>query len=258
MFPRRHQKAFTIIELYVTVSIIAIIASLILPSLSRAKARAASIDCVNNQRQMGVAMHLYAADTEFFPSECYLTSDPVKRAVYWFDGLRTYTSSTWGSNVTKCPSYKWYVDAGGYQGGGASLPFGSYSFNAHGSGELLQAMASGYTGPSQGLGSATLTFAGSPGVGDGGVVAPSDMYAIGDANLFHAFSPPAANGQQGGAATYYWFLPGWTVNPMTQHPGGLNMLLVDGHEEHVATNKLFTTDVNWRKRWNRDNKVPTP
>src|SRR5206468_3458290 len=98
MFPRRYQNAFTIIELYVTVSIIAILASLILPSINRARARAANIQCVSNQRQIGVAMHLYAADTEMFPAECYMVSDPVKRPIYWFDGLQTYTTSPWGTS----------------------------------------------------------------------------------------------------------------------------------------------------------------
>jgi prepilin-type N-terminal cleavage/methylation domain-containing protein/prepilin-type processing-associated H-X9-DG protein len=258
MFSRRHQNAFTIIELYVTVSIIAILASLILPSINRARSRAASIQCVNNQRQMGVAMHLYAADTRYFPSECYFTGGATnKQPIYWFDSLKTYTGAPWGTSVMKCPSYKWYTDAGGPDGAnGARLPFGSYSFNAHGSGETLQAMGPGYTGPGQGLGNANAMFAGAPGVGEGAVVAPSDMYAIGDASLFHVYTPPAANGQPGGAATYYWFIRDWTINPLTQHADGLNMLLVDGHAEHVSTNHLFSTDLNWRRRWNRSNAVP--
>jgi prepilin-type N-terminal cleavage/methylation domain-containing protein/prepilin-type processing-associated H-X9-DG protein len=53
-------RAFTLIELLVVVSIIAIIASLILPALARAKARAQGSFCLNNTRQLAVAWMLYA------------------------------------------------------------------------------------------------------------------------------------------------------------------------------------------------------
>src|SRR5207247_1234817 len=118
---------------------------------------------------------------------CFFQNDPVKRPVYWFDGIQPYTASRWGTAITKCPAYKWFTDGGGLVAGGASLPFGSYSYNAHGSGESLQALAYGYAGPGEGLGSANAIFSGSRGVGECGVKAPWDMYAMGDANLFHAF-----------------------------------------------------------------------
>ena len=60
----RRQRGFTLVELLVTIGVIAILASLLFPALSAAKAKANRIKCMNNLRQVNLALTMYAGDND--------------------------------------------------------------------------------------------------------------------------------------------------------------------------------------------------
>jgi prepilin-type N-terminal cleavage/methylation domain-containing protein len=147
----RLRAAFTLIELLVVIAIIAILASLLLPALSRAKAKGERIVCLNNLRQISLFMQLYTEDnSDTFPAhrnQGLNTSDAGPSLTNWW-GTTIVPYGAGRSNLFHDPSIKgkrrddgtswqWKFDCHlvGYGYNGWFLgrhPYGAYSINVGG------------------------------------------------------------------------------------------------------------------------------
>jgi len=97
MTKRFHGNAgFSLVELLVVIALIALLASLLLPALSRAKAKARVTRCTNNLRQLGLAFRQYADDNQDFLPRRGQGVQPlaqIDRPEDWFNALPPYFNS---------------------------------------------------------------------------------------------------------------------------------------------------------------------
>jgi len=92
------RAAFTLIELLVVIAIIAILAAMLLPALSRSKAKAVNIACINHLKQLETCWHLYALDHNdvLVPNNSvfnFSSMDTLAAGISWCPGYARYDDS---------------------------------------------------------------------------------------------------------------------------------------------------------------------
>ena len=227
--------AFTLLELIVVIAIIALVAALLLPALSRGKAQAQATACRNQLRQMGLAMTMYLSDSRHYPPMY-----DVDTAQLWIEKLYPNERQLWTNSAWNCPAYLASRGMVGFLTPDQLCL--SYSYNWRGTATGWRGRPRGKLPPQLGLGHLSRDEILEP-----EVLVPSEMYAVADARPTVEKTRIQGNPKM----TLYGFAASDEAPP--PHAGGYNILFADGHALRVKRGEYLYPPRS-AIHWNRDHQ----
>jgi prepilin-type processing-associated H-X9-DG protein len=237
-----------LIELLVVIAVIAILAALLLPALSRAKLASRIAACKSNEHQLGLALRMYVDDFQRYPLYWDSRSAPPAgtRPSHWDFKLTRYTAGSY--RVFDCPGN----DATNTWGNPALFGAGmisqnrSYGYNAlRGPGPISATPVD--ANETLGLDPGARSMSSGAALPEASVLVPCDMVAIAD------FNPPQ-NGDDDPDDIKDLLA---SLNG-SRHSHGADAVFCDGHVEYARTNAWTAPNDPARRRWNTDHQSHPP